>query len=222
MPTRTDAEIEKEERDRKARQLKQDRERFDRGVTAAEAVILALGFKRATGKDYFTKEGRAYAKWHLETPRIQAHLDLQSKPYFSSHLGAVNDHEDRYTYRLVVSADYAAGIKDIRVAPGNREAVVDFIARAKAGLQSSEDYERKVAKLANDARDLIKKGFPNLKITTVDAEDDRIVIVRVKARSGAQFAITLNGSLKFLSLKVTADEDRSASLDVVCKALESL
>jgi len=221
MAVRTDAEIEKEERDRKARQQAQDRARFDKGVAAAEAIILPLGFTRSVGKDYFTKEGRAYARWHLDSLKIQAQLDLQSKPYFSGP-GTINENEDPYTYRLVVSAYCAAGVKDIRVSPGNREAVVDFIARTKAGLKSAEDYEGKVAKLANDARDLIKKDFPNLKVTTVDADDDRSVVVRVKTKSGSQFAISLNGNLKFVSLKVTADEYRSTGMDAVRAALRAL
>jgi hypothetical protein len=207
--------------ERRARQQKQDRARFDKGVAAAEAVLLPLGFARATGKDYFTKEGRAYARWHLEDPRIGAHLDLQSKPYFSG-AGAVADHEDPYTYRLKVSADYGTGVKDIRVSPGNRPAVVDFIARAKAGLQASQAYEEKVANLANDARTIVAGEFPNLKITSVDADDDRTVVVRVKNKAGARFSITLNGRLKFLALKITADEDLSTPLETVRAALRAL
>lgn len=216
MVTKTETDEE-----RMARQAKQDRERFDRGVAAAEAVILPLGFARATGKDYFAEEGRAYAKWHLARPRVQAQLDLQSKPFFSRH-GTVNEHEDQLTYRLVVSADCAAGVKDIRVSPGNHQAVVDFIARVKSGLRSSEAYDEKVARLANDARDLVKKEFPNLKVTSVEADSDDLVLVRVKTKSGSQFNLSLNGSLRFLGLKISVDEDRSTGLENVRAALRAL
>lgn len=215
MAVRTDAEIEKEKATEKAAKEARAKARTERAIAAAEGVLLPLGFSRdpKIGQE---KNDWHPACWRLIKPRMVATLDLQSKPW-----NTTTATDDAYTYRLVVSADSIFRVKDIRIAPGNRDGVVNFMARVEEAQKVGQAHQQKLDDLAKRARGLIAVDYPNLKISTVDADDFQ-VDVRVRTQTGASLHIRLDNRLRFLSLKVDPNEEHATELKTLGAALRAL
>lgn len=193
-------------------EIEKDMDRASRAVGAAAAILEPLGFVRSVQTEGFNKwkPGR----WLLDSPRMTATLDLQAKPWRSTDA-------DSSTYRLVLSGDYAYQVKTARIAPGNLQAVKDYIEKMRASRRKQEAYDAKLDKLKAQAEELFAHDYPNLKVVDVDAQDYRIDI-RVRTRGGALLTVTLDGKFRFVGLKAHTDEEHATALDKVAAALKAL
>lgn len=196
---------------RKARYQAVEHSESIAAINAAEAVLLPLGFtRRKADKVYFEMDapGRVDAEWNLKDPEITAHITRQTKGWNSTVRG-----DGSFFYRLVLSARQVWRIRDPRISPGNRPGVLAYIEKVKETLAEDVTYNKNMERLVRDAKSFIAHSLSNLKITSIEAEDDNLVLIRVKGRAGGQFCLALNGSLNFLSLKVVEDESRSVTID---------
>lgn len=175
-------------------------------IEAAEAILLPLGFtRRKDDKVYFNfkERGRVEAEWNLKDPEIDAHISRQSLGW-----NRPDRAEGSFDYRLVVRGRHHYG-RDARIACGNRPALIAQIEKIKESLATSVAYDKKLERLVRDAKSLISKQFPNLKIAEVEAEHDDLIMVRVQTKTNGQFYISLSGNLNFMGL--TVSEDGTAS-----------
>jgi len=208
------------EEERRARYQATEHRESLAAITAAEAVLLPLGFtRRKVGKEYFNMSapGRVDAEWNLKDPEITAHITRQAKGWNRDRTGG----DGSYDYRLALSGRRIYS-RDPRLSPGNRPGVLAYIENMKETLRNEATYNKNLERLLKDAKSMISKQFPNLKITKIEAEHDDLVTIRVKTKTGGQFFLSLDGSLNFRGLEVAVDEDRSVAMDTVRAALRAL
>ena len=198
-------QIEEAEEQRRARYQATRHRESVAAITAAEAILLPLGFTRRKEKEYFNfnEPGRVEAEWNLADPQISAHISTQAKGW------AHETGDGSLYYRLVVRARNVWHLRDARIAPGNRPALLAQIEKIKQALADNAAYDRKLEKMVKDARAMLSKQFPNLKIVQIEADHDDLIAVRVQTKTGGSFHLSLGGNLNFMGL--TVSEDGTAS-----------
>lgn len=205
------------ETDEKKAKDKRARERADRAIAAASAILVPLGFVRHVDRvgGYKFNEW-CPAVWHRESPRMRAALCLQSKPYAGLD-------SDPLTYRLEVSADNNFGVRATRVAPGNREAVVSYMAKIEAAGAARAKREAQFDAFADKVKELFVMIYPNLKVLNVEAFDGQANVM-VRTSTGVLLTIILDGKMRLIRIQVGGDEDggRPVVLEKLGAALRAL
>jgi len=205
---------------RKARYQATEHKESLAAIEAAEAILLPLGFtRRKADKVYFNMKepGRVEAEWNLKEPEIDAHISRQSIGWNRADRG-----DGSFDYRLVVCARKVWSLRDARIAPGNRPALISHIEKVKAALAANMAYDKQLSDLERRAKVLVASKFPNLRLVRIEVENDEEVILRVKTKSAMFFTLVLNGALQFVSLRVSDDEQRAMPIENVARVLGAL